>query len=119
DLQAQEYDSVPGHTKLLRSRILRMEKLLDDLLIFYRAGKVDTNQRLVDVSRMAAELFEMQNLKPGLRLVVEENLPTFTTLATPFEQVLRNLLSNAIKHHDKDEGLIRISCRDVDENNFE
>ncbi len=119
DLQAQEYDSVPGHTKLLRSRITRMETLLDDLLIFYRAGKVDTNQRVVDVKHMATELFEMQNLKQGLQLILEENLPTFTTLATPFEQVLRNLLSNAIKHHDKDEGLIRISCRVVDSHYFE
>lgn len=119
DLQAQEYDNVPGHTKLLRSRILRMEKLLDDLLIFYRAGKMDTNQRLIDVRRMAVELFEMQNFKPSLRLVTDENLPVFTTLATPFEQVLRNLLSNAIKHHDKEEGVIRISCRDLNEATFE
>lgn len=119
DLQAQEYDNVPGHTRLLRSRIARMETLLDDLLIFYRAGKVDTNQRVVDVRRMVTELFEMQNLKQGLQLILEENLPTFTTLATPFEQVLRNLLSNAIKHHDKDEGLIRISCRVVDSHYFE
>src|SRR5690606_22138775 len=91
DLQAQEYDSVSGHTKLMRSRIMRMEKLLDDMLIFYRAGKLDSNEKLVDARRMAIELFEMQNIKPGFRLEVDDGVPTFATLATPFEQVLRNL----------------------------
>ncbi len=119
DLQAQEYDSVPGHTKLMRSRIMRMEKLLDDMLIFYRAGKLDTNQKLVDVKRMAIELFDMQNLKPGFRLEVEDSLPVFTTFAIPFEQVLRNLFSNAIKHHDKDKGVIRVACQELNADYFE
>lgn len=119
DLQAQEYEGVSGHTTLLRSRILRMEKLLDDLLAFYRAGKIDTNQRLVDVKRMAMDLFEMQNLKPGLRLTAEASLPVFVTPAVAFEQVLRNLFSNAIKHHDKDEGLIRLTYRELKNDYFE
>ena len=119
DLNAQEYDSVSGHTKLMRSRIMRMEKLLDDMLIFYRAGKLDSNQKHVDARRMAIELFEMQNIKPGFRLEVEDGVPTFATLATPFEQVLRNLFSNAIKHHDKDVGLIRVTCRDLNSDYFE
>ena len=119
DLLAQEYDNVSDHTKLLRSRIMRMEKLLDDMLIFYRAGKIDNSQKVVDVKRMAIELFDMQNLKPGLRLEVEGELPIFMTLAIPFEQVLRNLFSNAIKHHDKDEGLIRVACREQNSDYFE
>lgn len=119
DLQAKEYEGVAGHTTLLRSRILRMEKLLDDLLAFYRAGKIDTNQRLVDVKRMAMDLFEMQNLKPGLRLTVEASLPVFVTPAVAFEQVLRNLFSNAIKHHDNDEGVIRLTYRELKNDYFE
>ncbi|RYZ88116.1 MAG: ATP-binding protein, partial [Moraxellaceae bacterium] len=40
-----------------------------------------------------------------------DTLPTLKTLSTPFELVIRNLFSNAIKHHDKDEGIIKISSR--------
>lgn len=110
DLEEQQLAEVNKHTAMLRNRIQRMEKLLDDLLTFYRAGKMDGNLTEVDITKMAKELFDIQNTKPGLHLEVAENLPCFTTLSTPFEQVLRNLFSNAIKHHDRDEGVIRVGC---------
>lgn len=109
DLEEKQFSEVNKHTTMLRNRIQRMEKLLDDLLTFYRAGKTDGNLVEVDVAQMARELFDIQNTKAGLRLELAENLPCFSTLSTPFEQVLRNLFSNAIKHHDRDEGVIRIN----------
>ncbi|WP_052417267.1 ATP-binding protein [Cellvibrio mixtus] len=113
DLIEKEYTEVDKHTGMLRNRIQRMEKLLDDMLIFYRAGKADGKTILVDVAHMASELFEIQNTKPGIRLELGDNLPEFETLGTPFEQILRNLLSNALKHHDRDQGVIRIDSEDV------
>lgn len=119
DLAAQEYDSVTSHTELLRNRIQRMEKLLDDLLIFYRAGKSEGALMDVDVNDMVNEIFEIQNNKPGLRLVLANPLPTFNTLSTPFELVIRNLFSNAIKHHDKEDGVIEVSSRTLDDHYLE
>ncbi len=116
DLAEQEFTEVGKHTLMLRNRIERMERLLDDMLVFYRAGKTDGKLSTVDVRHMATELFEIQNTKPGLRLELGDTLPRFDTLSTPFEQVVRNLFSNAIKHHDKPEGVIRLDCDDSDEN---
>lgn len=113
DLEEKEFDEVDKHTTMLRNRIQRMEKLLDDMLIFYRAGKVDGKTITVNVAHMASELFEIQNTKPGIRLELGDNLPEFETLGTPFEQILRNLLSNALKHHDRDQGVIRIDSEDI------
>ncbi|MDF3014021.1 MAG: sensor histidine kinase, partial [Cellvibrio sp.] len=61
DLEAKEFSEVDKHTRMLRNRIQRMEKLLDDLLIFYRAGKTDGNITRIDLQHMATELFEIQN----------------------------------------------------------
>jgi PAS domain S-box-containing protein len=119
DLAEKDFSNIENHTSMLRNRIQRMEKLLDDLLIFYRAGKIDGNLAKVDIGHMAKELFEIQNNKPGLQLELGVNLPTLTTLSTPFEQVLRNLFSNAIKHHDHDQGKIQFSCRDIDRHFYE
>lgn len=116
DLEEKEFDEVEKHTTMLRNRIQRMEKLLDDMLVFYRAGKVDGKLTVINVTRMATELFEIQNTKPGLRLELGKDLPEFATLSTPFEQILRNLFSNAIKHHDLDQGVIRLDCRVADKN---
>ncbi len=114
DLAANEVAAVTDHTLLLRNRIQRMEKLLDDLLLFYRAGKTEGNIIDIDVNQMAIDIFEIQNNKPGLRLECINELPKFTTLVTPFELIIRNLFSNAIKHHDKPEGIIQISSRQLD-----
>jgi len=111
DLEEKEFAEVGKHTQMLRNRIQRMEKLLDDMLVFYRAGKTDGNITRIDVAHMAKELFEIQNTKAGLHLELGDNLPVFDSLSTPFEQILRNLFSNAIKHHDLGEGVIRIDGR--------
>lgn len=117
DLAANEIASVIEHTHSLRNRIQRMEKLLDDLLIFYRAGKTEGSMMTFDVNQMTKDIFELQNNKPGLHLELNNTLPTLTTLSTPFELIIRNLFSNAIKHHDKPEGVIQVSSRTLD-NNF-
>ena len=114
DLSSGDTEELTKHTAMMRNRIARMEKLLDDLLVFYRAGKTDGNLSQVDVAQMAQELFDIHNNKPGLRLELGNNLPRFETLATPFEQVIRNFFSNAIKHHDRDSGVIRLSCNTLD-----
>lgn len=119
DLESKEFTEVNKHTTMLRNRILRMEKLLDDMLVFYRAGKTEGVLSHIDVAHMASELFDIQNTKPGLRLELAKNLPSFDTLKTPFEQTLRNLFSNAIKHHDTDEGVISLNARIIDENFYE
>lgn len=114
DLDAEEFAEVAKHTQMLRNRIQRMEKLLDDMLIFYRAGRTDGNISRIDLAHMARELFDIQNTKKGLRLELGDDLPVFDSLSTPFEQILRNLFSNAIKHHDADEGTIRVEGRQLD-----
>jgi len=119
DIAEKNFEEVSQHTELLRNRIHRMEKLLDDLLIFYRAGKVEGVQNTLDVNEMVREIFDIQNNKPGLKLEIKNTLPNITTFSTPLEQVVRNLLSNAIKHHDRDEGVIQVSSRLADENFYE
>lgn len=119
DLESKEFSEVNKHTSMLRNRIMRMEKLLDDMLEFYRAGRTDGTVSRVDVAQMARELFDIQNTKPGLRLALAENLPSIDTLKTPFEQTLRNLFSNAIKHHDTAEGVISLNARIIDSNFYE
>jgi signal transduction histidine kinase len=119
DLESKEFAEVGKHTQMLRNRIQRMEKLLDDMLIFYRAGKVDGNITHIDLQLMATELFEIQNTKPGIRLELGDNLPVFDSLSTPFEQILRNLFSNAIKHHDLEQGVIRLEGKKLDQEFYE
>ena len=111
DLSNGDTTSIPGHMDLLRGRLLRMEHLLDDLLAYSRAGRLEGGISQIDLGILAQNIFEMQAPPDGFKLTIADNLPVFTTLSTPLEQVLRNLFTNAIKHHDKPTGIIHLDWK--------
>jgi len=90
-----------SHLKLMRGRIKRMEKLLDDLLAYSRAGKKDNNLILTNTKELIESVFDMCNATTAFKLTLEGDFPDFVTASVPLEQVFRNLISNAIKHGNK------------------
>lgn len=119
DIRDNNMESVPDTTLKIKVRIKRMEALLDDLLAYSRVEKMQGIYKRVDLNQSVADLFNMNNIKPGINLEISSHLPSFMTYVTPLEQVINNLISNAIKHHDRPEGVIRISAKDLDENWYE
>lgn len=109
DLKSGDTQSIPSHMDMLRGRLRRMEHLLDDLLAYSRAGRQEGSISQIELGSLAKNIFEMQAPPDGFTLEIAEDLPTFTTLATPLEQVLRNLFTNAIKHHDRAAGCIKLN----------
>jgi PAS domain S-box-containing protein len=119
DLSNGQTHAIPEHMSLLRGRLRRMERLLDDLLAYSRAGRLEGSTSQIDLGKLAQNVFDMQAAPEGFTLEVAKDLPTFITLATPLEQVLRNLFSNAIKHHDRTEGCISLNWRLAKKNYYE
>ncbi|MGV3582484.1 MAG: sensor histidine kinase [Methylophilus sp.] len=119
DMNNGEMQAIPEHMNKLRGRLRRMEHLLDDLLAYSRAGRLEGGVSQIELGRLAKNIYEMQAPPEGFILEVAEDLPSFTTLATPLEQVLRNLFANAIKHHDRTEGRINLSYREASKNYYE
>jgi len=103
------------HLAKMRSRIMRMEGLLDDLLTYSRAGRFRGDATTVDLDELVARVVDTVSPPEGYRIYVDGDLPTLHTYAAPLETVLRNLVGNAIKHHDKPEGSVRISATEADE----
>jgi signal transduction histidine kinase len=114
DLEGTLSSQVNDYFSLMKSRITRLEKLLDDLLSYSRAGRNHGDFRETSLSDMAIDLFELLDPPERFKLVLEDNLPSFTTLATPLEIIVRNLMNNAIKHHDKANGTITVSAQKND-----
>lgn len=106
--------TIETHLKLMRSRVARMERLLDDLLSYSRVGRIEGDVAEVDVAQLCRESFDLIAPPPGFTLELEGELPRLITRATPLTQVFQNLIGNAVKHHDRDVGTIRISAKPVE-----
>jgi PAS domain S-box-containing protein len=102
------------HLQKLRGRVRRMERLLDDLLAYSRAGRVQHALQEVDCDALVRSVFDLLAPPTGFRLTVHDALPVIYTQRVPLETVLRNLMGNAIKHHHRSDGHIEVSARWLD-----
>ena len=100
------------HLAQMTSRIDQMNKLIDDLLEYSRAGRSRGKASEVDTGKLVQDTFGMLAPPQGFTLETM-GLPVFWTSGVPLGQVLRNLLDNAIKHHDKPVGRICVNCKEL------
>jgi PAS domain S-box-containing protein len=106
------YDSnnVQENLALLGKRTQRLNRLLDDLLAYSRAGRKVGAHRVANVHALVLDVAQMINPPPTISISIEGQLPAFKTHPAPLEQVFRNLIGNAVKHHPGPEGRIVVSC---------
>ncbi len=107
-------EEVTENLDLIRQRVQRLEALLNDLLEYSRANKQAAKFTEVDSHELFQQIFTLIAAPQDFQLSIQGEMPTFTTIAPPLEQVIRNLLSNAIKHHHRHDGHIQVSCCEQD-----
>lgn len=101
-------DEAREHLHMLRRRVARLETLLEDLLAYSRAGRVNVPSEDVDVGELLNEVVDDLNLREGITVKVAPDLPVVHSPSAPLAHVFINLIGNAAKHHDKDQGVIEI-----------
>ncbi len=114
DLREHLTDETRENMALLRGRVGRMEKLLDDLLEYSRIGRSTDYQNTETIAGDALMANILALLSPPACFTVKVD-PRFADIQVrrmPLQQILMNLISNAIKHHDKGHGCIDVSVED-------
>jgi len=111
DLGVDPPGDVKRNLDRVGQRIVRMERLIDDLLSYARAGHAATQRSLVDLDAMVRGILEIQPVPPAFRVELAIGVGPFQAIAAPLETALRNLLGNAIKHHDGVGGRLRVEAR--------
>ena len=104
-------DESARHLALLRQRAKRMERLLDSLLAYSRAGRQEAAPEPVDTAALARDVAETVAPPEGFDVRLEGAFPVVVTPRAPLALVLRNLVGNAIKHHDRPDGRVTVSAR--------
>jgi PAS domain S-box-containing protein len=100
--------------KLLRGRVARMERLLDDLLEYCRIGRAAEDSAVETIAGDALMDAVLTSLSPphGYRISVGPGFGGIQVRRMPLQQVLTHLVGNAIKHHDAAEGHIEITVKE-------
>ncbi len=111
DLQDKLTEDTQHQLELLQSRVHRMERLIDGLLRYYRAGRIQMSSELVDVELLLTEVINTLEPPPQFTVEITPNMPTFSTVRLLLEQVFANLIGNAIKHHDRERGTVKIMAK--------
>ena len=118
DLKTDDHSQIQPNIDMIQNRIVRLERLLNDLLTFSHVGRRKESCRKIAVEPMVREIFEISHPPKGFKLVLEGELPEMDTLAAPFELILRNLIANAIKHHGDEKGTITVSGKAAEKEGF-
>ncbi|WP_198805780.1 sensor histidine kinase [Leptolyngbya sp. BL0902] len=96
---------------LLKSRVQRMEALINGLLEYARIGRRERQITEVNLAQLLHSVIDSLAPPPGFQVQIAEAMPTLHTHRTALGQVFANLIGNAIKHHHQPQGTITITCR--------
>lgn len=110
DLGTAAIEPVTKNIERIKLRIGRMERLIDDLLLYARAGKRAKESAAVDVHTLIADMIEMQPIPATFQILQDIRINEIYAAKIPLETVLRNLFNNALKHHNGINPTITISA---------
>jgi PAS domain S-box-containing protein len=115
DLGAKLGNESRQHLALLRSRVHRMDALIDGILEYSRVGRVRSRIEEVNVGELLTEVVEMLNVPAQASIDVRPGMPTLQTERLPLQQVFLNLIENALKHAARPDLSVRIDASDAGE----
>lgn len=113
DLGDELPETSARHLQQLQQRVMRLEKMLDDLLEFSRAGRIHETADEVDTRVIVENIIELLDCPETFQIEIVGEMPKIVTERVPLEQIFRNLIGNALKHHDREDGRIEISAKHI------
>jgi signal transduction histidine kinase len=112
DLGAALPEESARHLRTMVDRVSRMDRLLDDLLAYSRAGRVPAPVEQFTLSEVVDEVLKLSPLPERFALTMRGEPGRLRSPRAPLAQVFRNLIGNAVKHHDGASGNIVVEARD-------
>ncbi len=97
---------------LLRSRVHRMQALLDSLLEYSRSGRGQAPITTVEVDYVLTEIIDSLAPPDTFTIDIIFPMPTLDTRRQSLKQVFTHLIDNAIRHHPTVMGIVEISVID-------
>ena len=90
-----------------------MERLVDDVLTYSRAGSTHSEAEVVQVSELLQYVIVILMPPETFTIRVQEPMPVLKTFKAPLQQIFSNLIGNSIEHHDRPDGRVEILAKDL------
>ncbi|OBY26751.1 PAS domain-containing sensor histidine kinase [Leisingera sp. JC1] len=104
--------------QLLRSRVARMDRLLDDLLEYSRIGRKSDHryQQLMQGDVLMQEVLMLVDQPDGFTIRIDPAFKNIQLVNMPLKQIFANLISNAVKHSESGTGTVDVTLQDAGRN---
>jgi signal transduction histidine kinase len=106
-------DRIAAALAEVRSHSRRMSHMMTALLDYASVGRKAEVTARVDTLALIHAVAGSLPRPPGITVEIDGAWPVLDTLEAPLDLVLRNLLDNALKHHDRPQGVVRLSAHDA------
>ncbi len=98
---------------LLGEQATRMDRLIDGILRYSRAGRSSDREEAIDLTTLVSQTIDMLMPPAHIAIRCEQPLPVIHGDPVLLTQVFQNLLSNAVKFMDKPAGAITVAGEDA------
>lgn len=114
DLAAHLNEETRESMKMLRGRVKRMEKLLDDLVQYSLVGRTTepTWDGMVGGDELVDDVLSLLSPPAVFNVTVNPGFAAIRLARMPLQQIFMNLIGNAIKHHHSAQGRIELTMED-------
>ena len=99
---------------LLENRAKRMYSMINGILKYSRAGRINEDPRPVDLNRLVKDAAELIGMPKYFTLSIVTPLPVIRCEETVVFQIFQNFFDNAVKYMDKEQGRIDVNCIEKD-----
>ncbi len=101
-----------SHLKTIKSRVVRMEGLINGILTYSKTGRQHEEPVTFNLKAAILDSIELLNAASLTNIFIKDNLENVKLCKVKFQQILLNIISNSIKHCDKPEVKIEINVRE-------
>jgi PAS domain S-box-containing protein len=111
DLSETVDPDILANLELMRSRISRLDSLIDGLLDYAKVGNTEASLETFSVEQLLSEIVDSLSIPDSFVVELPAELPSIKTNRVLLSQVLANLIGNAYKHHDSPDGRIQVTVQ--------
>jgi PAS domain S-box-containing protein len=110
DLEPVLSEETRKNLGLLRKRVVRMENLINGILMYAKAGRSKNEAVRFSVSRLISDVAASLTAGKNIAVNIVQPMPYMTAEKIKLEQVFSNLISNAIKYNSGSNPEVRITA---------